>query len=193
MAGRWYALLGVLALVSGCAAVPAPAARAILDAQSGNTLLLATRPLVFARRRTDVAAEFARDYATLVAVELDVAGAYSNYLLLYRWSTVDTRMSPPPDPASGTLQIEADGRNLVLVPLARPPVAVVGRDELYYPRHAEVVAYAYRVDLATLRYIALSRQIRVRMPQDALAIPFELREDGRPSLARFVQDEGVVQ
>jgi hypothetical protein len=193
MSKRWYALLTVLALVTGCASVPEPGARSILDTQSGNTLLLATRPLVFARRRTDVAAEYARDYATLVAVELDVAGNYSDYLLLYRWSTVDTRMSPLPGPASGTLRIEADGRNLVLTPLAQAPVDAVGRDDLYYPQHAEVVTYGYKVDVATLRFIALSRRISLRMPQDALDIPFGLREDGRASLAEFVKSEGVVK
>ncbi len=193
MSKRWYALLTVLALATGCATAPEPGSRAILDTQTGNTLLLATRPLVFARHRTDVAAEYARDYVTLVAVELDVAGRYSDYLLLYRWSTVDTRMSPLPGPASGTLQIEADGRNLVLRPLARPPVDAVGRDDLYYPAHAEVVTYGYQVDVATLRFIALSRGISVRMPQDALDIPFELREDGRASLAEFVKNEGVAK
>lgn len=193
MSKRWCSLLTVLVLLSGCAAVPEPGARAILDTQTGNTLLLATRPLVFARRRADVAAEYSRDYATLVAVELDVAGKYSDYLLLYRWSTVDTRMSPLPGPASGTLQIEADGRNLVLTPLAQAPVDAIGRDDLYYPQHAEVVTYGYKVDLATLRFIARSRTISIRMPQDVLDIPFELREDGRASLAEFVTDEGVVK
>ena len=72
----------------------------IFDERTGNTLLVVPKPLVFARERTDVAAH-ERDYATVVAVEIDQSGKYSEYLLLYRWSTVDRRMSPPPDPLAG--------------------------------------------------------------------------------------------
>ncbi len=184
-----YLVLTMLALLAGCSTAPPAETKSILDAQSGNTLLLVARPLVFARQRVDVAA-FARDYATLVAVELDVAGHYSDYLLLYRWSTVDKRMSPLPDASSGELQIEADGRKLVLTALARPPVGVEERSELYYPQHADVVTFGYQVDVATLRFIALSQHISLRLPQEALQIPFTLREDGRGSLAQFVSGQG---
>jgi hypothetical protein len=187
----WYLVLAVL-LSSGCAELPQPGSRTLLDTQSGNTLLLVTRPLVFARQRTDVAAH-ARDYATLVAVELDVAGNYSDYLLLYRWSTVDKRMSPPPAASGGELQIEADGRNLVLLPLARLPLDVAGRSGLYYPQHADVVTFGYKIEVATLRFIALSQHITVRLPRESLDLPFSLWEDGRASLAQFVRAEGVVQ
>ena len=189
---HWCLLLAVLPLFSGCAELAQPASRAILDTQTGSTLLLVTRPLVFARQRMDVAA-FARDYATLVTVELDVAGNYSDYLLLYRWSTVDKRMSSPPESSAGELQIEADGRKLVLLPLAQLPVAVAGRDELYLPPHADVVTFGYKTDAATLRVIALSQRIVVRMPQERLDMPFGLREDGRTSLRDFLRDQGLVQ
>jgi hypothetical protein len=189
---HWCLLLAFLPLCSGCAELAQPGSRTILDAQTGSTLLLVTRPLVFARQRTDVAA-FARDYATLVAVELDVAGHYSDYLLLYRWSTVDKRMSSPPDSSAGQLQIEADGRKLVLLPLAQLPLAVAGRNELYYPPHADVVTFGYPIDAATLRFIALSQRILVRMPRERLDTPFGLREDGRASLAHFLRDQGMAQ
>ena len=91
------------------AVMPAAPTQEILDEQSGNTLLVVAKPLVFARERTDVAA-YARDYATLVAVEMDQSGKYSEFLLLYRWSTVDRRMSSPPDPSAGELRILAEGR-----------------------------------------------------------------------------------
>src|SRR5580704_1191423 len=92
-------ILALAALTACTGLKPAPF-HEILDEQSGNTLLVVTTPLVFARERTDVAAH-ARDYATLVAAEIDQSGKYSEYLLLYRWSTVDRRMSPPPDPQAG--------------------------------------------------------------------------------------------
>lgn len=192
MNSRWTLLLTALLLGSGCVHAPSPDSRAILDPQSGNTLLLVTHPLVFARERTDVAA-YARDYATMVALELDEAGHYHDYLLLYRWSTVDKRMSAPPPASSGTLQIEADDRAIVLQALEQLPVAVADRGALHYPPHADVVTFAYPIDLATLRFIALSHHILLRLPQDALATPFGLWADGRASLAQFVRAQGSAK
>jgi hypothetical protein len=185
-------LLCLLLLCPGCAQLPPAGSRTILDPQSGNTLLLVTQPLVFARERMDVAA-YARDYVTLVAVELDAAGHYSDYLLVYRWSTVDKRMSPLPQAGKGELRIEADGRTIVLPALAQLPVGVAGQGVLHYPPHADVITYGYQIDLGTLRFIALSRHILVRLPQESLDLPFSLWRDGRASLAQFVRAEGGPQ
>src|SRR5271165_1075599 len=116
------ALIVALILLPGCAGQRAASPNEILDEQSGNTLLVVAKPLVFARDRTDVAA-YARDYATLVAVEVDHSGKYEDYLLLYRWSTVDARMSAPPDPNAGELKVLAEGRAIDLKPLAEMPIS----------------------------------------------------------------------
>src|SRR5215475_12382121 len=42
----------------------------LLDETTGNTVSVVSTPLIFARERTDVAAH-SRDYATLVATEID--------------------------------------------------------------------------------------------------------------------------
>ncbi|HEX4153931.1 MAG TPA: hypothetical protein VHY75_17120 [Steroidobacteraceae bacterium] len=173
-----------LAVMAGCAS-RAPLTREILDEQSGNTLLVVTVPLEFARERNDVAAH-ARDYATLVAVEVDNAGKYGDYLLLYRWSTVDRRMSPPPDPGQGRLHIFADGRELDLAPLADLPVGPARLRELHLPPHGDPIVHAYPIAAETLRYIASSSELTVRMPQEPLDAPFLLREDGRAALRAFV-------
>jgi hypothetical protein len=164
---------------------PTPLTQEILDEQSGNTLLVVAAPLEFARERTDVAAH-ARDYATLVAVEIDSAGTYSDYLLVFRWSTVDPRMSPPPGPEQGLLRILADGRDFELEPLAQLPISLAKRRELHMPPHAEVVAHAYPADAATLRYLASSRTLAVRLPQERLEAPFALWGDGRAALRDFL-------
>jgi hypothetical protein len=181
----------ILALValSACAGQPKRAPPEILDEQTGNTLTIADKPLVFARERMDVAAH-ARDYATLVAVEVDHSGKYDEYLLLYRWSTVDRRMSPPPDPSRGELRIVAEGRAIDLVPLESVPVGLSRRRELHVPNHGDVIAHAYLVDVPTLRFIASSPELTVYMPQEALDIPFGLWEDGRKSLGRFLLRAG---
>ena len=186
-------LLALTTLAAGSSLAARPAARPsheILDEQTGNTLLLVAKPLVFARERTDVAAH-ERDYATLVAVEVDVSGQYRDYLLLYRWSTVDRRMSPPPDPQAGELKILADGRAIDLMPLAELPVGLTRRRELHLPEHGDVVTRAYAIDVPTLSFIATSREVIVRMPQEPLDTPFGLWEDGRKALAKFLERAGA--
>jgi hypothetical protein len=178
-------LILALTTLSACAALSAQPSHEIFDEESGNTLLVVPKPLVFARERTDVAAH-ARDYATLVAVEIDQSGKYNEYLLLYRWSTVDRRMSPPPDPQAGELKILADGRAIDLMPMENVPVGLSRGRELHLPEHGDVVTHAYAVDVATLRFIATSRELAVRMPQESLDAPFAMWGDGRSALGQFL-------
>jgi hypothetical protein len=183
-------LLLALTSLPACGGLPrrdsAPASHEIFDEQSGNTLLAAAKPILFARDRTDVAAH-ARDYATLVVVEVDHSGEYSNYLLLYRWSTVDPRMSAPPAPQAGELKILADGRVIDLAPLERLPINLTQQRDLHLPDHGKPVTHAYAVDAAMLHFIATSREISVQLPQEKLDTPFTMWEDGRPSLAQFLR------
>ena len=118
---------------------------------------------------------------------------YSDYPLLYRWSTVDRRMSAPPDPNAGNLRILAEGRPIELTPLERLPISLSRRRELHVPDHADVVAHAYRIEVTTLRFIASkARDIVVFMPEEPLATPFKIWEDGRRSLAQFAQRAGAL-
>jgi hypothetical protein len=185
------ALTGALpVMLTACATSSREAPHEIFEEQSGNTLLVVGKPFVFARERTDVAAH-ARDYATLVAVQVDQSGNAREYLLLYRWSTVDPRMSPPPDPKEGQLRILAEGRSIDLKPLAELPTTLSRGKELHVPRHGDVLARAYAADPATLRYIAASRELMIRMPEERLDTPFGIFEDGRGALAEFLQNVGL--
>src|SRR5260370_26883984 len=114
-------LLMVLTALASCASRPPAASQEIFDESDASTLLVAARPIVFARERSDLAAH-ARDYATVVAVEVDISGDYSDFLLVYRWSTVDRPMLPPPHPAGGAMRLVADGRLFDSIPLDRLPV-----------------------------------------------------------------------
>ena len=178
-------LLALTALPSCATRAPPAAATEIFDERTAGTLSVAAKPVVFARERSDVAAH-SRDYATLVAIDYDRSGTFEDYLLLYRWSTVDRRMSPPPGPDQGELRILADGRVIDLKPLDRLPISLDQRRVLHVPEHGDVVARAYRVDEALLHFIATSRDITLRMPQEALDTPFTLWEDGRSALQAFV-------
>lgn len=179
-------LILMMAALASCSARTPPASHEIFDERTASTLLVSGSPLVFARARSDVAAH-ARDYATLVPVEIDTSGDYGQYLILYRWSTVDPRMSPPPDPAAGDLRIIADGRVIDLKPQDHLPLNVDNRRELLVPKHGDVVPRAYKIDVATLRFIATSHEIAVRMPAEPLDMPFKLWEDGRGALMQFLK------
>src|SRR5271165_6171464 len=156
------ALLTALIALPACTGTPRAPSQQVLDEQSGNTLLIVKQPLVFARERSDVAAH-ARDYATLVAVEVDASGTYHDYLLLYRWSTVDKRMAPPPEPTAADLRILADGRIIDLTPLERVPVGTSRRHLMHVPAHGDVAIRAYAVEVATLAFIAASREHSVQL------------------------------
>jgi len=107
--------------------------------------------------------------------------------------SVDRRMLPPPDPNAGDLRILADGRTIDLVPLGQVPVSLSSRDELQEPNHGDSITHAYKVDLPTLRFVAASRTLAIRLPREAFDTPFALWHDGRPDLARFVVAQGELR
>ena len=181
----WFFALIPL-LLGACSSTPPVPGREMFDEQTGNTLTVVSKPIVFARERTDVAAH-ARDYATLVAVEVDHSGTFKNYLLLHRWSTVDTRMSPAPGPEAGEMRLLGEGRELKLQPLDSLPISINAGRELYVPRHGAAVTRAFAVDGDILRFIAVSRLLMLQMPQEALDTPFQIYEDGRGALQEFLQ------
>jgi hypothetical protein len=185
MMRRLFLLLLSTVMLS-CTTRPHPAIREFFDEQSANTVMVTQSPLVFARERSDVAAH-ARDFVTLVAVEIDESGEYHAYLIAYRWSTVDRRMWPEPDPAAGLLRIIADGRVMELKPLDRLPIGLTRRKDLHVPNRGDVIARAYQPDVGMLRFIASSRDLVVRMPQEPLDTPFPLLEDGRAALGEFLK------
>jgi hypothetical protein len=179
-------LLLVLTALASCASRPPEASQEIFDESDASTLLVAAKPMVFARERSDLAAH-ARDYATVVAVEIDISGDYSDYLLVYRWSTVDRRMLPPSDPAGGALRIVADGRVFDFKPIDKLPVNFTQRRELHMPKRDDVVPRGYKVDAETLHFIATSEDLSLRMLQEPFDAPFKLFEDGRRALLEFLK------
>jgi hypothetical protein len=181
----WIFALMAQALCA-CSGTPSLPGREIFEERTGNTLTVVSKPIVFARDRSDVAA-YARDYATLVAIEVDQSGTFKDYLLLYRWSTVDSRMLSRPQSNEGAMRLLSEGRELNLEPLESLPVNVVSDRELHVPHHGAALMRAYAIDLATLRFIAASRALTLQMPQESLNAPFTIWEDGRPALNRFVR------
>src|ERR1017187_6186347 len=100
-----YALAGlapmsVLVAFAACSTAP-PGPRALLNENTGVTISVVAAPMLFARLRNAATAS-GHDYVTLVAMENDAAGKYTELFLLYRWSMSG---SPPPKESAGRLLI----------------------------------------------------------------------------------------
>lgn len=114
---QWTCLLAALA-VTGCAAsVPAGAEREYLDEQTAATVTVGAPVLVFARERPDLAVH-ARDYLTLVPMDVNRSGAHAHYFLGYAWSTIDERRHADPPSSPPRFELIADGRRIPLEPHA---------------------------------------------------------------------------
>jgi hypothetical protein len=161
----------VAGLLAGCTALPVTGPRDVLDERTGDTLTVVEMPWIFARARTDVAAN-ARDYLQLVAAEASRSGNYRVYLIAQFWSTVDRRMSPYPNATRGKVLIQADGRELLLTPVQPFPTLFTQRTDLHAPMRARAVSWVYETDLATLEYLAESKSVSLRLTEQALQLPY---------------------
>jgi hypothetical protein len=94
------------------------AAREYLDPQTAASITVANEAFVFARERLDLAVN-ARDYVTLVPIEINRAGTRNYYWFGYLWSTIDRRDGQRPFVEGDELVLLADGRPIRLRGTAR--------------------------------------------------------------------------
>jgi hypothetical protein len=166
---------------------PPSAPRAVLDERTGVTINAVSTPLLFFRIPGNVLSG-ARDYVTLVAAENDNAGKYTQLFLMYRWSlSVNGGYVPQPKPNTGRLVVVADGHEFVMEPLDRIPIDLTFSKDLFVPDD-QSIRYAYLTDFQTMRAIARSHELVVKLPQEEEGpdTPFSLFRDGRPALAELV-------
>ena len=176
----------MITIAAGCAALPAPAPSQFLDERTGVTLSVVDAPLVLARERRDIAAN-ARDYLTLVAAERDTMGRRQLILLVYRWSTIDTRVGASDDDDSTRLTLLADGRDIRLTQVAdKLPLEFTQSERLLRPPVGQVATLAYPTDIATLRYLVSSRQLSASFEATKATMPYTMWRDGRESLRQFL-------
>ncbi len=175
-------LLLLLPLFSGCAST-SKAPHEFLDETTGSTLVIVQAPIVFARARTDVAAN-ARDYVTLVTVLEDRSGKYQLWLIAHRWSTVDPRFGGHPGHQEPQLNLLADDRTVSLDPTLPAPALLAHRAELFTPPGARSAAYAVDADL--LRYVGSARLLSLQFRDDPSASTYTLWHDERPAMQALV-------
>ena len=182
---RLAVLLALLS--SACATIGgvADAPHEYLDQSTAATVTIVDRPLVFARERSELAAN-ARDYVTLAAAAVDRTGRIDYVLVCYRWSTVDARLDNSPLPDSDTLVVAADDRRIELRSPSHSARDLGIGTPVHPPPGPTSSQYVYRVDLSTLRFIAAARHLRVQLGTGELAPNYDIWTDGRPALGAFV-------
>jgi hypothetical protein len=181
-------------LLAGCAASPfdndepeAPKqeAREYLDEQTGATVSAVDRPLVFARDRSERAAN-QRDYITLVAATVNRGGARSYVLIAYVWSTLDPRYEPARvDPE--TLVVVGDDRRIRLDANGKSSADLGVARGIDAPQGRAARPLAFPTDPDTLRFIAAARNLEVQAKVDDAIVSYTLFDDQRRSLDRFVR------
>lgn len=147
-------------VAAGCATAPGQSAapREYLDPATAATVTVGVPTLVFARERPEYAVH-ARDYLTLVAVDVNRAGKHARYFIGYAWSTIDKPPAAAQSAPSAHFELVADGRRIPLVHrrgsllelgLGEPPlpaparnaellVAVASREEQEFVQHASAL------------------------------------------------------
>ena len=110
----WPSLAASVLLASCATPAPGGGEREYLDEQTAATVTVGAPALVFARERPDLAVH-ARDYLTLVPVDVNRAGVHAQYFVGYAWSTIDKRSLADEQATPLRFELVADGRRIPLV------------------------------------------------------------------------------
>ena len=155
-----------------------------LDEQTGATVTIANKPLVFARERSDRAANM-RDYVNLTAASVNRGGKVEYVLIAYLWSTLDPRFADVQK--ADSLLLLADDRRIVLNANGKQPSDLGIAETVQAPPGQDLKPMVFPIDLATLRFIAAARHVVLQVVAGEDAYSYDLWEDQRAALARFVE------
>ena len=175
------ALAVAVALNSGCATTHAVDQQSeYLDEQTGATVTTVEQPMVFARERSERAANL-RDYVTLAAAAVNRGGKREYVLIAYVWSTLDPRYEPATANAEA-LVLVADDRRIRLTANGKTPSDLGIARPVHAPADQTLKPLVFPTDLATLRFIAAARSLQVQTTVADVAVTYELWQDQRPAL-----------
>ena len=154
------AALALAAMVAGCASGPGAGTREYLDEHSAATVTVVQPGITFARDRTDLAVH-ARDYFTIVPVDVNRMGTHEKYFYCMDWSTIDKRATQPAAPGGRHYQLVADGRAIPLEPTAKSlrELGVVERPVEHQSDATAVLLVPIDKDVIT--YVAQATTLRV--------------------------------
>ena len=159
--------------------------REYLDEQTAATVTAAVEPLVFARERTDLAAN-ARDYVSLAPVEINRSGERRYYWFGYLWSTIDRRTGGEPLSAAGDqLVLLADGRPIRLQAAAGSLRELgIGESPLSRPGR-EAVPLLFQADPGSMRFTGHASDLSLVLIRNGLNQDYSLWRDGRGAIRHF--------
>jgi len=179
-------LAGALVLIAGCTSAPAiPQPREYLDEQTGATVTAADAPLVFARDRTERAANL-RDYVTVVAASVNRGGKVEYVLIAYVWSTLDALNAPAP-PLADSLLLIADDRRIKLSANGKTPAELGIARAVHAPPGQDAKPLVFPIDLDTLRFMAAARSLAAQTSLGEDTFSYDLWDDQRAALDRYVR------
>src|SRR5258706_1729436 len=179
-------LAGALVLIAGCTSAPAiPQPHEYLDEQTGATVTAVDAPLVFARERSERAANL-RDYVSVVAVSVNRGGKLEYVLIAYVWSTLDALNAPAPGLADSLLLV-ADDRRIKLSANGKTPAELGIARAVHAPPGQDTKPLVFPTDLDSLRFIAAARSLAVETALGEDAVSYQLWDDQRPALDRYVR------
>jgi hypothetical protein len=176
------AALSLALLAQGCATQETQGTREYLDEHTAATVTVVSKNLVFARARPEFAVN-ARDYLTIVPVDVNRGGKHALYLYCYGWSTVDKRGAVE---SPGEFQLVADGRQISLAPAAKTPHDLgFGELPITAPAHAYLTIVVPTMR-ETLLFLESSKDIFALRTRDGLNERFDIWEDGREALGEIL-------
>lgn len=156
-----------------------------LDEQSGATVTAMDKPLLFARDRSERAANL-RDYVTLIAATVNRGGKRDSLLVAYIWSTLDARYEPA-RPVADSLVLVADDR-LIRLESGGGTAADFGIIRAVgAPPGRTVKPLVFPLDLATLGFIAAARNLQIQAKVADQDVSYILWDDQRTALDRYVR------
>jgi hypothetical protein len=181
----WVTSLAAL-VINGSATVALAAGNhplEYLDEVTGATVTVVSRPLVFTERSGVVAN--ARDYVTLAVAAVDQSGKISYVVMAYFWSVGVSRPVAPA--AAEPLVLQADDRRIQLELRGAPARELGIGVPVHKPPFGAATPNIYAIDLPTMRLIAESHHLTLRVESQGTYLNYELFEDRRVALKELVR------
>ncbi|MCJ7452571.1 MAG: hypothetical protein MUO39_08865 [Steroidobacteraceae bacterium] len=171
--GLRHLAVAAAALAAGaCASPPSDGPRQYLDEKSAATVTVARESLVFARDRPELAVH-ARDYLTLVPIDVNRMGRHAVYFYGYVWSTIDKREAGAHD-GIANFEIVADGRRIPLVPVNATPRELGLVEPPLRAPSASARLLIVRTDRETLALVADASELSAAELRDGLSESYVL-------------------
>lgn len=164
------------------------------DEQTGVTVTVVARPLVFAHERTNSNGGPAqawstppRDYVTLAAAAVDRSGKMSYLLIGYFWSVGVSQPWENARLARDPLVLQVQDRRIELAPQSGTARDAGISTPVHPPPVGPATATLYNVDLSTLGLIAESAHPLLYCGDESAPVKYELFEDRLTALREFVR------